>query len=220
VSDFPDDEVRYYGLYPGVVVDRRDPRGIGRVRVRIPGIVERSGWALPKGGGINRRGHFDVPELNADVFVQFLMGDMDRPVYEAGPWGVPDAGREVPERVRDAPVEDAPDIRAYETKEWAIVFDDRTGKDELLLKHKQSGVCLKVTPAMIQLGTEASGEFLALGTTLAEWQNRVLDLIIAHNHGTGVGPSGPPMNAPAFVTEKGRISEHVSDLVKTQKAVP
>ena len=223
LGEYDDLEVRFNGLYAGVVVDRVDPLGIGRVRLRIPGLIEpASAWALPRGGvggGTNRRGFFDVPEVGADVFVQFLMGDVDRPVYESGNWGLPDDVTEIPERARDASNEDKPNIRVYETKEWAVVYDDRAS-NEMLIKNKNSGAAFKITPSEILIGTENSNEFLALGTTLAAWQKRIMDLLIAHNHPTGVGPSGPPLNAASFTTEKTRVDEHVSEFVKTQKAVP
>ena len=59
---FGEDETpdpKFHGFYDGVVVDNRDPLRVGRVRVRIPGLVEPfSSWALPManpGGGSDSR---------------------------------------------------------------------------------------------------------------------------------------------------------------------
>ena len=89
-----DDATQHLGLYVGEVVDRADPEGLGRVRVRIPGLIEpASAWAFPLGtlgGGTDRRGFFAVPERGAEVGVLFHQGDVDHPFYLAGHWGKPD----------------------------------------------------------------------------------------------------------------------------------
>ena len=88
-----DGEVRYPGLYIGEVVDREDPEGIGRVRVRIPGLVEpASNWAFPLGtvgGGSDRRGFYSVPEKGAEVGVLFTTGVLiTGPLWARPVWGV------------------------------------------------------------------------------------------------------------------------------------
>ena len=79
---------RYFGLYMGSVVDRNDPQGDGRVRVKIPGIIDdRSAWARPRGGGYTNWGIVKVPPPEADVYVQFINGDLDQPTYEPADMG-------------------------------------------------------------------------------------------------------------------------------------
>lgn len=140
---FDDDELRYPGLYIGVVVDRDDPEQLGRVRVRIPGLVEpASSWAFPLGtvgGGSDRRGFFAIPEQDAEVGVLFNQGDVDQPYYLCGHWGKPDGQAEVPEPVRGLSKEETPQIRAFETKRFVLVFDDRSGKETLAIRDKTSG---------------------------------------------------------------------------------
>lgn len=138
-----DEEVRYPGLYMGEVVDREDPEGLGRVRVRVPGLVEpASAWAFPLGtvgGGSDRRGFFSVPEKGAEVGVLFHQGDVDHPYYLCGHWGKPDGQVEVPEPVRGLSKEEAPKVRAFETGRFLLVFDDRADKEALVIKDKTSG---------------------------------------------------------------------------------
>ena len=138
-----DEELRLDGLHVGEVVDREDPEGLGRVRVRIPGLIEpASAWAWPLGtlgGGSDRRGFFSVPEKGAEVGVLFHQGDVDAPYYLCGHWGKPDAGTEVPESVRELPKEEAPQVRAFETARFLLVFDDREGKEALVIRDKVSG---------------------------------------------------------------------------------
>jgi uncharacterized protein involved in type VI secretion and phage assembly len=142
-GEFDTDDPRYTALYIGQVVDREDPEGLGRVRVRIPGLVEpASAWAFPLGtlgGGSDRRGFFAVPEKDAEVGVLFHQGDIDHPYYLAGHWGRPGGQVEVPEPVRGLAKEEAPKVRAFETGRFLLTFDDRGGKESLVIKDKKSG---------------------------------------------------------------------------------
>lgn len=142
-GEFDTDDPRYTALYIGEVVDRDDPEGLGRVRVRIPGLVDpASSWAFPLGtvgGGSDRRGFFSVPEKGAEVGVLFHQGDIDHPFYLCGHWGKPNGQAEVPEPARELPKEETPHVRAFETKRFLLAFDDREGKEAFLIKDKKSG---------------------------------------------------------------------------------
>ena len=144
-AEFEDTEdTRYTALYCGVVVDNVDPEGLGRVRVRIPGLIEpASAFAFPLGtvgGGSNRRGFFSVPEKGADVGVLFHQGDVDHPFYLTGHWGKPDAiGNEVPEPAKDADPAKVPKIKSFETERWLLFFDDNEGQRSLTIRDKVSG---------------------------------------------------------------------------------
>lgn len=142
-SESDDDEIRHTGLYIGVVVKRDDDEMLGRVRVRIPGLVEpMSAWAFPLGtvgGGSDARGFYAVPEEGAEVGVLFHQGDVDHPYYLCGHWGKPDGQSEVPAPIRGLSKADAPRVRAFETSRYLISFDDRDGKELLTIKDKSSG---------------------------------------------------------------------------------
>lgn len=142
-GEFDTDDPRYTALYIGEVVDRDDPEGLGRVRVRIPGLIDpASPWAFPLGtvgGGSDRRGFFSVPEKGAEVGVLFHQGDIDHPFYLCGHWGKPNGQAEVPEPARNLPKEETAQVRAFETKRFLLAFDDREGKEAFLIKDKVSG---------------------------------------------------------------------------------
>jgi uncharacterized protein involved in type VI secretion and phage assembly len=142
-GEFDTDDPRYTALYMGEVVDREDPECLGRVRVRIPGLIEpASAWAWPLGtvgGGSDQRGFFSVPEKGAEVGVLFHQGDVDHPHYLCGHWGKPDGQTEVPEPIRELAKEETPQVRAFETGRFLLVFDDRAGKEALVVKDKKSG---------------------------------------------------------------------------------
>jgi hypothetical protein len=100
-----DADPRLFVPWDGTVVDNADPEGLHRVLITIPGFVERTYWAWPitAGGGSAQRGGHIVPAVGADVVVQFLGGDIERPVYQAAHWGLrKDSGHEGPQDVVDA----------------------------------------------------------------------------------------------------------------------
>jgi hypothetical protein len=134
-----------YGLYIGQVVDRDDPERLGRVRVRIRGIVEpATAWAFPLGtvgGGSDRRGFFAVPEKDAEVGILFHQGDVDQPYYLCGHWGRTSGGIEVPEAARGLSASDTPKVRVFETGRFVLAFDDRVGGEALRIQDKAPGGC-------------------------------------------------------------------------------
>jgi hypothetical protein len=114
-----------FGLYEGTVVARDDPEGIDRVRVRIPGICEpESAWALPEGAGAPQWGTDDVPPLDAVVWVQFVNGDPDRPVYRPG-WRAKPGGQSwaFPEHTAGGP-----DVHVWGRGPVRLIVDDRAGQ--------------------------------------------------------------------------------------------
>jgi len=111
---------RYEGLYMGRVVDRADPDHRGRVRVEIPGMIDgRSAWAVPRGGGSPLWGIVAVPPLEADVLIQFINGDIERPVYEPADYGVRDGEPEV------FPEHEDPDVIVAGFGPFRLVIDLR-----------------------------------------------------------------------------------------------
>ena len=65
---------KYPFLYEGEVTRRDDPDGLGRIKVRIPGVVEPEtpSWAFPigsQGGGWAQHGSWEPPPIGANVNV-------------------------------------------------------------------------------------------------------------------------------------------------------
>jgi phage baseplate assembly protein gpV len=77
------------GLVIGIVTDNDDPAGWGRVKIKYPALSEEhtSGWArvVVPGGGAQRGIQF-LPEINDEVLVGFLEGDMQHPYILGGLW--------------------------------------------------------------------------------------------------------------------------------------
>lgn len=128
----PDNPSDYYGLYIGYVIDRDDPKGLGRVRVCIPGLIdEGTSWArqLGLGGGAAKNGTKFVPPLNAEVAVFFANGDIDQPYFLGGPPGLNEGNTG-----DDA----SPDVRTIETASYVISIDERPESKSLTLWDKES----------------------------------------------------------------------------------
>jgi len=82
---------RFYGIYRATVVNNVDPELRGRISAIVPDVtgVVPSTWAMPcvpvagKGSGT-----FVVPEIGAGVWIQYEGGDLARPVWVGGYWGI------------------------------------------------------------------------------------------------------------------------------------
>lgn len=129
------------GLYDGIVVDNVDPEGLHRVRVRIPGLIDKSAWALPLGvgGGSRQRGIFQAPKKDSTVSVLFNHGDPDHPRYLGAHWGKPSAGSEMPTPVKNAPPDRAHEIQGMESDRWIIELDDRAEQPLCRVRSKDTG---------------------------------------------------------------------------------
>jgi uncharacterized protein involved in type VI secretion and phage assembly len=87
---------KHYGLYRGTVANNVDPMQIGRVMAIVPDVGGATplGWAMPCVPLAGQQmGTFMVPQVGANVWIQFEGGDPDRPVWTGGWWG---AASEVP----------------------------------------------------------------------------------------------------------------------------
>jgi len=88
---------RFYGAYPALVLDVRDPDNEGKVKVALPWSPDPGGssyqvWAriatLMAG---NNQGSWFIPDTNVEVLVIFLGGDPRHPVVIGALWNGQDA---------------------------------------------------------------------------------------------------------------------------------
>jgi uncharacterized protein involved in type VI secretion and phage assembly len=88
---------RWYGVYPALVSDIKDPEATGRVKVTLPwspdnGSERYEVWArLATLMGGNNRGSWLIPDVNDEVLVVFEAGDPRRPYVIGGLWNGSDA---------------------------------------------------------------------------------------------------------------------------------
>ena len=103
-------------LMVGIVADNTDPKGWGRVRVKLPTLTEdhMTNWArvVSVGAGASR-GLDWLPEINDEVLVAFEHGDIHRPYILGGVWNGKDAP---PEKTEETIVNGKVRLRTLKTR--------------------------------------------------------------------------------------------------------
>jgi phage protein D/phage baseplate assembly protein gpV len=130
----------------GLVLDNEDPDGLGRVRIKLPGLSEdESGYwarvAAPMAGG--GRGTFFLPEKNDEVLVAFEQGDITRPYILGALWNT-----------EDKPPETNPDVRLIKSRRGhSVRFDDTDGaeKIEIIDKSGENSLTLDTKGSTISI---------------------------------------------------------------------
>ena len=83
-------EKRYYGIYQGIVTNNVDPEKRGRVKAQIPevlGSATDSAWCDPVVPvAYDYGGDFCLPQKKEAVWIMFIAGDANRPVWLGGWW--------------------------------------------------------------------------------------------------------------------------------------
>lgn len=136
---------RFVSLYHGVVTNDEDPYRLGRVKVRVAGLLEpESRWAFPLGtlgGGSKEVGFYSVPKVGSEVGLWCCQGDPDFVFYVSGHWGRPRGVPDSPSFVNAPGVSDADatKLRGFETERFVFLFDNRPGKESFEIRDKVSG---------------------------------------------------------------------------------
>jgi len=88
---------RFFGVYPALVSDLKDPDGLGRVKVTLPwspdtGSGRYEAWArLATLMGGPDKGSWFIPDVDDEVLVVFEAGDARRPYVVGGLWNGSDS---------------------------------------------------------------------------------------------------------------------------------
>jgi uncharacterized protein involved in type VI secretion and phage assembly len=184
-DDIERDDTRLPGMYLGFVTSRRDPEGLGRVRVCVPGLVEpESEWAWPLGtvgGGSKDRGAFFVPAEGAEVALFFAHGDVNAPFYLAAHYGKPNGASEVPEEAQVDP----PDVQVLATPTFRIVLDERPGHRALRLLNRKTGDQVVLDAEANTLTLEGTTAVTIRATGLVSIEGMTVAI-----NGRPVGPGG------------------------------
>lgn len=126
---------RWYGVYPALVSDIKDPDGQGRVKVTLPwspdtGDGQYEAWArVATLMGGNNRGTWFIPDTNDEVLVVFEGGDPRRPYVIGGLWNGSDSP---PETMDGAGNNYKKVIRSRNGVK--ITLDDQDGQEKLILE--------------------------------------------------------------------------------------
>ena len=83
-------ENKYYGIYQGIVTKIKDPEKRGRIKIKCPDVLgadTESAWCDPViPVAYDNGGDFCMPALKETVWVMFIGGDSNRPVWLGNWW--------------------------------------------------------------------------------------------------------------------------------------
>lgn len=83
-------EKKYYGIYQGIVTSHKDPENRGRLKVLCPDVLggkTESAWCDPCIPiAYDKGGDFCIPVKDEAVWLMFIGGDANRPVWLGGWW--------------------------------------------------------------------------------------------------------------------------------------
>jgi len=126
---------RWYGVYPALVIDIKDPDGQGRVKVTLPwsqdtGNARYEAWArLATLMGGNNRGSWFIPDVNDEVLVVFEGGDPRRPYVVGGLWN----GKDAPPQSMDGSGNN--NLKVLRSRNGVkITLDDSNGQETMILE--------------------------------------------------------------------------------------
>lgn len=181
---------KYYGKYPGLVCDNtppgNDPENKGKIhrgeiQVQVPGILEETEggtgeqpivvWAKP----CFHPGYFVMPEVGAQVWVEFVAGDINVPVW-TGVWYPLE---QAPQTVTDEAPTDRQKIMRTASGH-VIQLDDTDGKEKIVIRHKhKDGPQIQIDENGSVLISNEKGAFLFLNAdggevTLADENENVV----------------------------------------------
>lgn len=193
-------EGKYWGKYRGFVQDNNDPEQLGRLKVTVPSLLADavSGWAWPAvpyaGAGI---GFFFMPQVGDLVWVEFIEGELDHPLWTGCSWGKPGGQSELPEEA----LQSYPQQQVIKTPSGnVIIINDSSGSESITVRTKEgteividrSGqkITIQAESVIIQGSAEMPQE-LATKTFVEQ-------VYAAHTHPSGVGPTGTPVPPPPF----------------------
>lgn len=188
-------EGKYWGKYRGFVQDNNDPEQLGRLKVTVPSLLADavSGWAWPAapyaGAGI---GFFFMPQVGDLVWVEFIEGELDHPLWTGCSWGKPGGQSELPEEA----LQSYPQQQVIKTPSGnVIIINDSSGSESITVRTKEGTEIVidrsgqKITiqaDSVIAQGSSEMPEELATKTF-------VQTIFDTHTHPSGVGPTGPPL---------------------------
>jgi uncharacterized protein involved in type VI secretion and phage assembly len=155
----------WYGVFPALVSDVKDPDGQGRVKITLPwspdsGSARYETWArLATLMGGNNRGSWLIPDVDDEVLVAFEAGDLRRPYVVGALWNGRDAP---PEQMDGSGRNDRKVLRSRNGVK--LTLDDRSGQEQMILETPGGQkITLKDGPGAVLI-EDANGNSVKLET--------------------------------------------------------
>ena len=188
-------ERQHWGKYRGIVADRNDPDRLGRLKIRVPSLLADAvtGWAWPAapyaGAGI---GLFALPQVGDLVWVEFVEGELDQPVWTGCAWARPDGRSEIPQEAQDS----YPDQVVLKTAAGHVLVLSDVPDGEQVVIRTTTGCEVVLDPNANRVTIQAD-EVVVRGpggaTEELATRSFVEKVFNQHTHATGVGPSATPL---------------------------
>ena len=157
---------RWYGCYPALVADIKDPDGQGRVKVTLPWAPDTGGaryevWArLATMMAGNNRGSWFIPDVNDEVLVVFEAGDTRRPYVVGALWNGADAP---PQSMDGAGNNHKKVLRSRNGVK--VTLDDQDGQEQFVCETPGGQrITLKDGPGAVEI-VDANGNSIKLETS-------------------------------------------------------
>ncbi len=138
------------GLVEALVTDNQDEDSLGRVKVKFPTLPDmpESYWArlvMPMAGA--KRGWMTIPEVEDEVLVAFLHGDVNHAIVLGSLWN----GQDTPPYANE---DGDNNLRVFQSRSGhRLTFDDTSGSERIELVTKDE---------KIRIVLDASGETLSV----------------------------------------------------------
>jgi uncharacterized protein involved in type VI secretion and phage assembly len=154
---------RFYGAYPALVKDIKDPDGQGRVKVSLPWSPDGKGSAYEAWARIatlmagNNRGSWFIPDVNDEVLVLFVGGDPRVPAIVGALWN----GRDSAHETMDGSGRNA--IKSIRSRNGVkVTLDDTDGQEKMVLETPGGQkVTLKDGPGAVEI-VDSNGNSMKL----------------------------------------------------------
>jgi uncharacterized protein involved in type VI secretion and phage assembly len=157
---------RWYGVFPALVTDIKDPDGQGRVRISLPWSPDTNGsryeaWArLATMMSGNNRGSWFVPDVNDEVLVAFEAGDARRPYVVGCLWN----GSDKPPESMDGGGKNYKKVLRSRNG-VKLTLDDQDGQEKMILETPGGQkITLKDGPGAVEI-VDSNGNSVKLETS-------------------------------------------------------
>lgn len=162
MSQITQGDRRYFGVAEALVVDNLDPAGEGRVRVQFPWFDENTTSEWCRVGqfyaGPKSAGAFFVPEIDAEVLVAFVHGDMRQPIIISSLYnGIdkPATTREQNKDEKQIQTRSGHRITLVDTEgEEKIVVVDKSGSNSIEFNTVDKSITIKSTDGKLSLAAK------------------------------------------------------------------
>lgn len=157
---------RWYGVYPALVTDIKDPDGQGRVKVSLPWSPDSKSesyeaWArLATLMGGKRRGSWFIPDVDDEVLIAFEGGDVRRPFVVGCLWN----GSDSPPESMDGGGRNH--LKVLRSRNGVkLTLDDQDGQEKFIVETPGGQkITLKDGPGVVEV-VDSNGNSIKLGTS-------------------------------------------------------